>query len=99
MVVAVDRRDQSLRGRKIDVGRAEVTAGSCCGIEDVLGVRSALANRANRVLPPRRRQELHRPHCAIENGIAVKNAVVGIRNSWILGAVQQRTEDPWIRYS
>ena len=99
MVVSVDRRDQSLRGSEIDVGRAEVAARGCGGVEDVLRIGSTLADSANRVLAPCRRQELHGSDGAIETGIAVKNAVISIGNGWVLGAVKQRTEDPGTRYS
>jgi hypothetical protein len=96
MVVTVDRRDQALRSREVDIGRAEVAASSRCRVEDVLRVGSALTDRANRVLVPGRWQELHGSDGAIECCIAVQNAMVSVGHCGVLVAVKQRPEDPRI---
>ena len=67
------------RGRKIDARSTQVTPRRGCRVEDVLRVGSALTDGVNRVLLPGRRQELHRTDSAIEAGVSVQGAVVGVR--------------------
>jgi hypothetical protein len=52
----------------------------------------------NRVLLPRGWEELHGSDGAIEAGVAIQNTMVGIGNGGIVSAVEQRTEDPWVRH-
>jgi hypothetical protein len=71
MVVAVDRGDQSLGCRKVDLRSTQVTPGSGCGVEHILRVGSALADGVNRILLPGGRQELHWADSAVEARVSV----------------------------
>jgi hypothetical protein len=93
VVVRQDRPLLAGGGAEVAARDAQVPGRGQRGVEDVEGIRHAVAVAVGRVALPGRRDELHRPDRAVINGVAVEGAAVGVADERGPAAVESDADD------
>jgi len=80
--------------RQHATSRAQVARGRSGGVEDVERIDLTVVIAVDAVTRPRGRDELHRPDRAVEDGVPVEPAAVGVADQRRAVAIQRDADDP-----